>query len=54
MALAFALYVFAFVTGGINDGAGRYADDPAVGSSASEIFGAEPDFLSEQGAKVWI
>ena len=51
VALSFVLYVYAFLSGGINDGAARYAGDPETMGGGFDFFAAEPDDRSE---RVWI
>ena len=51
VALSFVLYVYAFLSGGINDGAARYAGDPETMGGGFDFFAAEPDGRSE---RVWI
>ena len=49
VALSFVLYVYAFLSGGINDGAARYAGDPETMGGGFDFFASEP--ASE---RVWI
>ena len=51
VALSFVLYVYAFLSGGINDGAARYAGDPETMGGGFDFFAAEPDRPDE---RVWI
>ena len=51
VALSFVLYVYAFLSGGINDGTARYAGDPETMGGGFDFFAAEPDDRSE---RVWI
>ena len=51
VALSFVLYVYAFLSGGINDGAARYAGDPETMGGGFDFFAAEPDRPEE---RVWI
>ena len=51
VALSFVLYVYTFLSGGINDGAARYAGDPETMGGGFDFFAAEPDDRSE---RVWI
>ena len=51
VALSFVLYVYAFLSGGINDGAARYAGDPETMGGGFDFFAAEPEARSE---RVWI
>ena len=43
--------MYAFLSGGINDGAARYAGDPETMGGGFDFFAAEPDGRSE---RVWI
>ena len=51
VALSFVLYVYAFLSGGINDGAARYAGDPETMGGGFDFFASEPDRPDE---RVWI
>ena len=51
VALSFVLYVYAFLSGGINDGTARYAGDPETMGGGFDFFASEPDERSE---RVWI
>ena len=51
VALSFVLYVYTFLSGGINDGAARYAGDPETMGGGFDFFAAEPDRPDE---RVWI
>ena len=51
VALSFVLYVYAFLSGGINDGTARYAGDPETMGGGFDFFAAEPDRPDE---RVWI
>ena len=51
VALSFVLYVYTFLSGGINDGTARYAGDPETMGGGFDFFAAEPDDRSE---RVWI
>ena len=51
VALSFVLYVYAFLSGGINDGAARYAGDPETMGGGFDFFASEPDRPEE---RVWI
>ena len=50
VALSFVLYVYAFLSGGINDGAARYAGDPETMGGGFDFFASEP----ERSERVWI
>ena len=50
VALSFVLYVYTFLSGGINDGAARYAGDPETLGGGFDFFAAEP----ERSERVWI
>ena len=50
VALSFVLYVYAFLSGGINDGTARYAGDPETMGGGFDFFAAEP----ERSERVWI
>ena len=52
VALSFVLYVYAFLSGGINDGTARYAGDPETMGSGFDFFASEPD--DRPGERVWI
>lgn len=51
VALSFVLYVYTFLSGGINDGTARYAGDPETMGSGFDFFASEPEERSE---RVWI
>ena len=51
VALSFVLYVYTFLSGGINDGAARYAGDPETMGGGFDFSAAEPDRPEEC---VWI
>ena len=51
VALSFVLYVYTFLSGGINDGAARYAGDPETMGGGFDFFASEPDRPDE---RVWI
>ena len=51
VALSFVLYVYTFLSGGINDGAARYAGDPETMGGGFDFFASEPDDRPE---RVWI
>ena len=50
VALSFVLYVYTFLSGGINDGAARYAGDPETMGGGFDFFASEP----ERSERVWI
>ena len=52
VALSFVLYVYTFLSGGINDGAARYAGDPETMGGGFDFFASEPD--DRPGERVWI
>ena len=52
VALSFVLYVYAFLSGGINDGTARYAGDPETMGSGFDFFAADVD--DRPGERVWI
>ena len=52
VALSFVLYVYAFLSGGINDGTARYAGDPETMGGGFDFFASEPD--DRPGERVWI
>ena len=52
VALSFVLYVYAFLSGGINDGTARYAGDPETMGSGFDFFASEPD--DRPAERVWI
>lgn len=52
VALSFVLYVYTFLSGGINDGTARYAGDPETMGSGFDFFASEPD--DRPGERVWI
>ena len=52
VALSFVLYVYAFLSGGINDGTARYAGDPETMGSGFDFFASEPDDRPTE--RVWI
>ena len=51
VALSFVLYVYTFLSGGINDGTARYAGDPETMGGGFDFFASEPEERSE---RVWI
>ena len=51
VALSFVLYVYTFLSGGINDGTARYAGDPETMGGGFDFFASEPDRPDE---RVWI
>ena len=51
VALSFVLYVYTFLSGGINDGTARYAGDPETMGGGFDFFASEPDRPAE---RVWI
>ena len=52
VALSFVLYVYAFLSGGINDGTARDAGDPETMGSGFDFFASELD--DRPGERVWI
>ena len=52
VALSFVLYVYTFLSGGINDGTARYAGDPETMGGGFDFFASEPD--DRPGERVWI
>ena len=48
VALSFVLYVYTFLSGGINDGTARYAGDPETMGSGFDFFASEPEERSER------
>ena len=52
VALSFVLYVYTFLSGGINDGTARYAGDPETMGSGFDFFAADVD--DRPGERVWI
>ena len=50
VALSFVLYVYTFLSGGINDGTARYAGDPETMGGGFDFFASEP----ERSERVWI
>jgi hypothetical protein len=52
VALSFVLYVYTFLSGGINDGTARYAGDPETMGSGFDFFASEPD--DRPAERVWI
>ena len=52
VALSFVLYVYTFLSGGINDGTARYAGDPETMGGGFDFFAADVD--DRPGERVWI